>query len=96
MFSWFDAKDSKDFANTLADFIIEKMPREAGDRNKILSKKKHVLDRALLQVHAFKKAHTLNIYKKAQLGNTFKWRLRTANYDNEFIDELTNIILIQL
>ena len=96
MFSWFDAKDSKKFANSLADFIIEKMPREAGDRNKILWKKKRVLDRALMQVIAFKKEHKLNIYKKAQIGNTFKWRLRTANYDDEFIDELTNMIMIQL
>ncbi len=97
MFSWFDARESKEFGIALADFFIERLPLEAtGKKNKSLEKKKEVLDKGILKVRAFKQEHKLNVYKKAQLGNVFKWRMREANYDPEFVDELTNILMTQL
>ncbi|MES2105358.1 MAG: hypothetical protein V4634_15155 [Pseudomonadota bacterium] len=97
MFSWFDARESKEFGIALADFFIERLPLEAtGKKNKSLVKKKEVLDKGILKVRAFRQGHKLNVYKKAQLGNVFKWRMREAHYDAEFVDELTNIVMTQL
>jgi hypothetical protein len=39
--------------------------------------------------------HKLKIYKKAKLGNAFKWKRLDANYGLEFVDELTKVLLLK-
>lgn len=96
MFSWFDARDAQEFGTSLATFFIEKFPLEASNKkNKSMVKKQDVLDKMFQKVQLFKTTHKLNIYKKAQLGNAFKWKLLEANYDPEFVDELTNMLLLK-
>ena len=47
------------------------------------------------QMARFKLEHKLNIYKKAQLGNAFKWALKDAGYDPEFVDQLTKNMMLK-
>lgn len=97
MFNWFNATQAKEFANKLADFLIEKMPREESTKkDKILKKRSEVIAAALWQVDEFKKAQKLNVYQKAQLGNTLKWRLIEAEFEKEFSDEITHLVLTSL
>ena len=96
MFTWFDATAAKAFGVSLAEFIIEKMPQEAVKKNKLMPKRKEVLAKVLTKVDAFRQTNTLNIYKKAQLGNAFKWRLIEADFDREFADEMTTMIMTRL
>ncbi|MFZ6848979.1 hypothetical protein [Undibacterium sp. RuRC25W] len=97
MFNWFDASAAKAFGISLADFIIEKMPQEAAkNKNKLMPKRKEVLVKILAKVDIFGQTNKLNIYKKAQLGNAFKWRLIEANFDREFADEMTTMIMTRL
>lgn len=96
MFSWFDAHDAQEFGISLAEFFIERLPLEAPNKkNKPMAKKQEVLDKMFLKIQLFKTAHKLNIYKKAQLGNAFKWKLLDANYDPDFVDELTNVLMLR-
>lgn len=97
MFSWFNASQAKEFANALADFLIEKLPKQDSEKNsKVMKKRGEVIASALWQVDQFKATHQLNVYQKAQLGNTLKWRLIEAQFEREFADEITHLVLTSL
>lgn len=97
MFSWFNANEAQLFATTLADYFIERIPPDgAGKREISQGKKQEVLNKMLMQIERFKASHALNIYKKARLANTFKWKLLDANYETGFVDELTQMLLTHI
>lgn len=92
--SWFDASDAKEFGISLARFYIENIPlNDTGKKNKQVSKREEVLNKMFLQMVQFNRDHKLNIYKKAQLGNAFKWALTDAGYDPAYVDELTTDLM---
>jgi lipoprotein NlpI len=96
MISWLDARDAQQFGITLADFFMERIPLEEHNKKiKSLAKKQAVLDKIFLQVQVFKTKNKLNIYKKARLGNAFKWKLLDANYDPALVDELTKLLMLK-
>jgi len=95
--SWFDATEAKACGLALAKFFMERLPPETGvKKGKSMSKKQQVLDKMFQQALRFKVDHKLNVYKKAQLGNVFKWELQEAGYDPEFVNELTKALLLRL
>lgn len=95
MFSWLDASDAQKFGTTLADFLIERIPADgSGRKDKSLAKKQEVINKMLLQIEIFKANHKLNVYKKAKLANSFKWKLLDAQFETELVDELTKTVLI--
>jgi hypothetical protein len=91
MFGWIDARDAKRFGGELAAFYIAEMPRTlALTEKKFTVKTQETLRVMANRIQAFKAEHPLNGYKKAQLGNTFKWALRDAGYEPAYIDKLTD------
>lgn len=97
IFSWFDAKEAMEFGVSLAKFFMERLPLDTGDRkHKSMGRKQEVLDKMFKQAVRFRLEHKLNIYKKAQLGNGFKWTLKDAGYDPEFVDQLTKTLMLKL
>ncbi len=97
IFSWFDAKEAKEFGVSLANFFMERLPLDTGKRKqKSMSRKEEVLEKMFQQAVRFRMSHKLNIYKKAQLGNGFKWTLKEAGYDPEFVDQLTKTLMLKL
>lgn len=95
MFSWLDASDAQKFGTTLADFLIERIPADgSGRKEKSLAKKQEVVNKMLLQIEIFKANHKLNVYKKAKLANSFKWKLLDAQFESELVDELTKTVLV--
>jgi hypothetical protein len=96
MIIWFDAREAQKFGTSLAEFFIQRIPLEKPNKKiKSLAKKQEVLDKMFLQIHDFKMKHKLNIYKKAKLGNAFKWKLLDADYDPELVDELTKLLMLK-
>jgi lipoprotein NlpI len=96
MISWLDARDAQQFGITLADFFMERIPLEEPNKKiKSLAKKQAVLDKIFFQVQVFKTKNKLNIYKKAKLGNAFKWKLLEANYEPALVDELTKLLMLK-
>jgi len=95
--SWFDAKEAKAFGESLARFCIERTSKDMPniDKKAVAKKQEELLNKMALQVDQFKQTHKLNIYKKAQLGNVFKWTLREAGYDSAYIDRLTNWLMVR-
>jgi len=94
MFQWFDTHAVKALGNALADYVIaqhqtpKKVSKKRPDSTKDLIVR-HVSD----QVAEFKRSERLNIYKIAQLGNVFKWRLKEAGFEDEYVEALTTLLL---
>lgn len=96
MLDWFDARDAQQFGITLARFFMERIPLEEPHKKiKSLARKQEVLDKIFLQIQVFKIEHKLNIYKKAKLGNAFKWELLDTGYDPVLVDELTKLLMLK-
>jgi hypothetical protein len=97
MFTWFDAKSAQEFGEQLANALIERTPLEEMKSEKSLSKKHEAMLNKLNQMIVdFKKENTLNFYKKAKLGNRFRWVLIEKGYDQEYVDRMTNWLIIKL
>lgn len=96
MISWFDAREAHELGINLAEFFMKRIPLEAPNKkSKSIEKKQEVLNTMFSQVHEFKMKHKLNVYKKAKLGNAFKWKLLEANYDPALVNELTKMLLLK-
>lgn len=97
MLSWFDAREASRFGTTLAEMLIERTPAEGAVGRRLLTKKHEAMLHQLeQQVTRFKAQHKLNAYKKAQLGNKFKWTLKDKGYDAAYIDQVTNWLMFKL
>lgn len=97
MFSWFNASDAENFGTSLAEFFIERVPAEDLEKRTIsMAKQKDVLNKLVFKAQLYGMEHKLNIYKKAKLGNAFKWKLREAKYNPAFIDEVTKMIMVKM
>ena len=96
LLAWFDANEAKNFGASLANFYIERLPPNTPGQKKTTEKEQEVLNKMFQKIGQFKLKNKLNIYKKAQLGNTFKWELRNAGYNTAFIDALTTQLMIAL
>lgn len=95
MFSFLDAKAAKAFGVDIARFYIERMPLNAALKDKqFATKSKHVMDKMGIQIDAFKIQNSLNTYKIAQMGNAFKWTLLDAGYTQEYVDKLTQWVIV--
>lgn len=96
---WLDATQAKEFGTSLAVFFIEKVPADGiqkVDDKQFARKTKKVLTTMTTQITEFRKRNSLNIYKRAQLSNAFKWTLKDAGYSTEYINELTMWLVRQL
>jgi hypothetical protein len=89
--NWFNCKEVDEFADSIVGDLMKRFPpsgvelpgKKAADR---LRKTHDVIFR---RVETFARSQKLNIYKKAHMGNRFKWALREAGYPVGFVDTLT-------
>jgi hypothetical protein len=44
----------------------------------------------------FRKQHKLGVYKKARLGNTFRWELQEMGYSQKFVEAATEGIIVYI
>lgn len=90
VFGWFEAREAKEFGALLARFYAERVPVEAQiNEKKFAAKTQEVLQKMARQVQEFKSKTRVGIYKKAQIGNAFKWTLKDAGYDEQYVEKLT-------
>jgi hypothetical protein len=94
---WFDARPAQQFGAALAAFYVAKLPPDMDkEEKKYLNKKEFVTKKMSEQIVQFKTETRLNIYKRAQVGNAFKWTLKDAGYPTAEIDQLTASLIRQL
>jgi len=95
---WFDAREATAFGEKLAQMLVERTPDAKASVGERMKSKKHaaMLHQLEQNIVRFATDHSLNAYQKAQLGNKFKWTLRDRGYDAEYVDELTNWLMLKL
>lgn len=96
---WFDSRQAAEVGAALADNVALLSSSGAGRRqegkgdteklNKFLEK---FLQRVDNEVHAL----PLNVFKRAKLANSFKWRLLEKGVDKDLVDELTQVLVQRL
>lgn len=94
---WFDASEAKEFGVSLAQDLLKQDALAKSENAKLARKKNQdALVKFLDRIAIFKQQHKLNFYKKAQLGNVFKWKLIEAGYDPKEASQITTSLLIKL
>lgn len=95
--AWFDARQAKEFGASLAVFFIERIPRNQQiEEKQIIAKTQKTLGQMADQLTRFKLQNKLNTYKKAQLGNAFKWALKDAGLAPSQVEQLTKWLMLQM
>jgi len=93
---WFDSTEARRFGQALAQSFIERLPPSPGLGSKQFeARARDNLARLTKQIAAFRNTTKLNLYQKAKLGNAFKWTLREAGYEAQYVDELTEWLMLQ-
>lgn len=95
LLNWFDADEAKQFGVSLAHSYLEKSASALSRKKEkaIEKKQEEILGSLVQQIVQFKREHKLNIYKKAHVGNSFKWTLKEAGVDPDYVDQLTDWLM---
>jgi tetratricopeptide (TPR) repeat protein len=103
LLKWLDAREATAAGAALADeFYLQsstKLPharaKEAGQRSQEPQLQKF-LQKFLQRVDQAARPLSLNVFKRAKLANSFKWRLLEKGVEQELVDELTQALVMRL
>ena len=95
MLKWFDSREVDAFADWLSGEIIKRYPPTGVDKDpkKAAQRLQKVHESLFLRIEAFAKQNSLNIYKRARLGNRVKWAMRDAGYPLAFSESFTHEVV---
>jgi len=91
IFRWFDAGEVDALAASIVEELVMRAPPgtlPARDR-KAAERLRNTHDAIFARAGKFARTNKLNIYKKARLGNQFRWALKEAGYPPEFVESWT-------
>jgi len=93
-----DTRELEEFAKGLADDLARRFPpasesrTDPGANHQI----KVILEGLAARAVRYREQHKLGIYKKAKLGNVFRWKLKEYGYTTEFTERATKEIITRL
>jgi len=91
------SRDIEEFGVALArDFSKAYSLADASSDRKVLKKLARAIDATCDRAATFQKDRKLGVYGKAKLGTAFKWEMKSLGYRDDFIDELTQNLLLHL
>jgi hypothetical protein len=99
LFGSISSKQVDAFAKSLAAEMAKRYPPSLDkDGGPKLSQKRltTILEEVYHKAIAFQKEHKLGVYKKARLGNTFRWELEELGYSKQFIETATEGLVIYI
>ena len=97
MLKFFSTSGVDKFAKDLAQDISQRYPVAiANDPARKVSANRltAILEDAFGQASAFAAEHKLGYFKKAKLGNTFRWELKEMGYDDKFVEIATEGLIV--
>jgi len=96
--AWFDTAEVDRFAASLVQEVMRRLPptRVESSSQRMLERISRMADVLSDQLRAFAQSRSLNVYKRARLGNRVKWQLRDAGYPEPFVDALTTEVVTLL
>jgi hypothetical protein len=99
LFGSVSSKDVDAFAKQLADELAKRYPpakEQAGQQAASEKRLSSILEDICNKALRFKNEHKLGVYKKARLGNTFRWELEERGYSKMFIETATEGLVVYL
>jgi hypothetical protein len=99
LFGSASVKDVDAFAKTLAEEVAKQYPPaldQSGGRSLSEKRLTRILEDVCNKAVGFKNEHKLGVYKKARLGNTFRWELEALGYSKKFIETATEGLVVFL
>jgi len=99
LFGSVSGKDVDGFAKTLAQDLAKRYPPalDKGTERKISQKRlATILEDTFSRAIDFRREHKLGVYKKARLGNTFRWELQEMGYSDKFVEVATEGLVVYI
>ena len=95
---WFDTREVDRFAASLVREVTRRLPPSQVDSSskKAIERLSRMTDVLSNQVRTFAQSQSLNVYKRARLGNRVKWQLKDAGYPQPFVDAFTTEVVTLL
>ena len=96
---FFSTRKVTEFAKGLAQDVAKRYPPAiANNPAQIVSQKRltSILEEAFVRAAEFKSEHKLGWYKKAKLGNEFRWELKELGYDKQFVEVATEGLIVYI
>ena len=97
LFQRFSSKEVDAFAKSLAQDIAKRYPPSLeNSKEKKISQNRvsRILEEAYAKAIAFHREHKLGVYRKARLGNTFRWELTELGYSKPFVELATEGLIV--
>lgn len=96
LLKWFDTGEVDELARAIAAELVKRVPPASLDSHakKAADRLRNTQDAIFARAGKFARTHRLNIYKKARLGNQFRWALREAGYPREFVETWTHELVL--
>jgi hypothetical protein len=88
IFQWFDSAEIDELAAAIAAELVKRVPPSTLDSHtkQAADRLRNTHDAIFARAGKFARTRKLNIYKKARLGNQFRWALKEAGYPPEFVE----------
>ena len=98
IFSWLDTRKVDDFAKSLALDLSRRFPpsSEARTDKGVAHQLEVVTEGLYARALRFHQENRLGLFRKAKLGNTFRWQLKELGYTESFIERLTKGLVVRL
>lgn len=95
---WFNAREATQLGVTLADYYLPEDGASATGVRRPRSAKKGRSDLQVFIQRVAREARPLklNLFKRAKLLNSFKWRLLERGVEHSTVEQLTELVLLQL
>jgi len=93
-----DTRELEEFAATLAADLGRRFPpaSEARTDPGVAHQITVILEGLAARAVRYHEEHKLGVYRKAKLGNVFKWKLTEMGYSAEFVERATREIVTRL
>ena len=91
IFDWFSTREVDGLAAAIAAELVKRVPPAALESRtrKAAERLRNTHDAIFARAGKFARTHPLNVYKRARLGNQFRWALAEAGYPPEFVEAWT-------
>lgn len=98
LFGLVDTRDLEQFASNLANDLRRRFPPTSESRTDpgAIHQIKVILEGLGARAVRYQDEHPLGVYRKAKLGNVFKWKLREIGYSEAFSEKATKEIVTRL
>lgn len=99
LFGSVSGKEVDGFAKTLAQELAKRYPPALDkDSERKISQKRltTLLEDTFNRAADYRKQHKLGVYKKARLGNTFRWELQEMGYSQKFVEAATEGMIVYI